>query len=86
MPGGLQRLGDKVCVVTGAASSLAEAVADRLTSEGATVVGVDQREHHVGAYSRQADLTDEAQVRELFASVRNDLGHNALARSVGSWA
>lgn len=74
MPGGRERLTNKVCVVTGAASALAETVVDRLASEGATVVGVDRREHRVGAYSRQADLTDEDQVRELFASVKNDLG------------
>ena len=67
-------MNDKVCIITGAASSLAAAVADRLTSEGATVVGVDVREHEVGAYARQADLTDEDQVRRLFASVRDDLG------------
>jgi NAD(P)-dependent dehydrogenase (short-subunit alcohol dehydrogenase family) len=74
LPTGLQRLTDKVCVVTGAASALADTVADRLTSEGATVVGVDRREHSVGAHSRQADLTDEDQVRALFASVKHDLG------------
>lgn len=74
MPGGLERLDNKVCVVTGAASPLAQPVVDRLTSEGATVVGVDRREHRVGAHSRQTDLTDEDQVRELFASVKNDLG------------
>jgi NAD(P)-dependent dehydrogenase (short-subunit alcohol dehydrogenase family) len=63
----LDRLTDRVCVVTGAASSLAQSVVDRLTSEGATVVGVDRREHAVGAHSGQADLTDEDQVRALFA-------------------
>jgi NAD(P)-dependent dehydrogenase (short-subunit alcohol dehydrogenase family) len=74
MRSGLERLTDRVCVVTGAASSLAQTVVDRLTSEGATVVGVDRREHSVGAHSRQADLTDEDQVRALFASVKHDLG------------
>jgi NAD(P)-dependent dehydrogenase (short-subunit alcohol dehydrogenase family) len=74
VPDGPARLKDKVCVVTGAASSVAEVVADRLASEGATVVGVDRREHSVGAHTRQADLTDEDQVRKLFASVRSDLG------------
>jgi NAD(P)-dependent dehydrogenase (short-subunit alcohol dehydrogenase family) len=68
------RLKNKVCVIAGAASPLAGAVADRLTSEGGTVVGVDVREHDVGAHARQADLTDEDQVRELFASIKNDLG------------
>jgi NAD(P)-dependent dehydrogenase (short-subunit alcohol dehydrogenase family) len=74
MTGDLKRLSNKVCVVTGAASTLAPPVVDRLTREGATVVGVDSREHRVGAHPRQADLTDEDQVRELFASVKHDLG------------
>jgi NAD(P)-dependent dehydrogenase (short-subunit alcohol dehydrogenase family) len=74
VPGGLERLTNKVCVVTGAASALARPVVHRLTSEGATVVGVDRCEHSVGAHARQADLTDEDQVRELFASVKTDLG------------
>jgi NADP-dependent 3-hydroxy acid dehydrogenase YdfG len=56
MPHAFERLKDKVCVVTGAASPIAEAVADRLTSEGATVVGIDQRQHGVGPHSRTADL------------------------------
>lgn len=73
--GGVERLANKVCVVTGAASALAQVVADRLTREGATVVGVDRREHRVGVDPRRADLIDEGQVRELFASVKNDLGH-----------
>jgi NAD(P)-dependent dehydrogenase (short-subunit alcohol dehydrogenase family) len=75
MPDGLARLEDKVCVITGAASPLAHAVANRLASEGAKVVGVDRREHAVGLSSRLADLTDEDQVRELFAGVRDDFGH-----------
>jgi NAD(P)-dependent dehydrogenase (short-subunit alcohol dehydrogenase family) len=84
MPTGAERLTNKVCVVTGAASALAEVVADRLTSEGATVVGVDKRQHSVGAHSRQTDLTDEDQVRELFASVRRDLGRiDVLYNNVG---
>jgi NAD(P)-dependent dehydrogenase (short-subunit alcohol dehydrogenase family) len=69
-----ERLKDKVCVVTGAASPIAEAVADRLSSEGGTVVGVDQRRHGVGPHSRTADLSDEDQVCELFAGVKNNLG------------
>jgi NAD(P)-dependent dehydrogenase (short-subunit alcohol dehydrogenase family) len=74
MPGGAERLKNKVCVVTGAASAIAEAVPERLASEGATVVGVDRRQRGVGPYSRTADLTDKDQVRELFAGVKNDLG------------
>jgi NAD(P)-dependent dehydrogenase (short-subunit alcohol dehydrogenase family) len=74
MAHGAERLKNKVCVVTGAASVIAEAAADRLMSEGATVVGVDRREHDVGQYSQTADLTDEDQARELFTGVKNDLG------------
>lgn len=74
MPQSPGRLKDKVCVVTGAASVIAAAAADRLRSEGATVIGVDRCEHGVGQYSRTADLADEDQVRELFAGVKNDLG------------
>ncbi|HWH12089.1 MAG TPA: SDR family oxidoreductase [Solirubrobacteraceae bacterium] len=84
MAGGAERLQDKVCVLTGAASPLARAVADRLTLEGATVVGVDMLDHGVGVQARQADLTDEDQVRELFASVRSDLGRvDVLYNSAG---
>jgi NAD(P)-dependent dehydrogenase (short-subunit alcohol dehydrogenase family) len=84
MPGGLERLTNKVCVVTGADSALAQVVADRLTREGGTVVGVDKLEHRVGAHSRLADLTDEDQVRELFASIKHDLGSiDVLYNNVG---
>jgi NADP-dependent 3-hydroxy acid dehydrogenase YdfG len=40
MPGGSERLANKVRSITGAASVLAEAVADRLASEGATAFTV----------------------------------------------
>lgn len=84
MPPGAGRFTDKVCVITGAAGAFAEAVADRLTSEGATVVGVDRHEHGLGAHSLQHDLTDEDQVRELFARVKQDLGRiDVLYNNVG---
>jgi hypothetical protein len=86
MPGGLERLTNKVCVITGAASGLAQVVAERLTREGATVVGVDKRVHRVGAHSRLADVTDEDQVRDLFASIKNDLGEVFAGKSVGEIA
>jgi NAD(P)-dependent dehydrogenase (short-subunit alcohol dehydrogenase family) len=75
MPDGHQRLEHKVCVVTGAASPLAGAVASRLVSEGAAVIGVDRLEHGIGRSPRQTDLTDEDQVRELFASIKDEFGH-----------
>lgn len=78
------RLAGKVCVITGAAGAFAEPIADRLAHEGATVVGVDRREHTAGTHRLQSDLTDEDQVRELFAQVKQDLGRiDVLYNNVG---
>jgi NAD(P)-dependent dehydrogenase (short-subunit alcohol dehydrogenase family) len=68
------RLQQKVCVVTGAAGGIGLASAERFASEGARVVGVDLLEHAVGELSLQADLTDEASVKGLYARVREELG------------
>ncbi len=69
-----RRLVDRVCVVTGAAGGIGEATVKRLASEGARVVGVDLLEHTVGELSLQADLTDEEQVREVYARVHREFG------------
>ena len=74
VPGHSDRLAGQVCVITGAAGVIAEAVAERLKREGATVVGIDQREHTVGELSLRADLTDEEQVRRSFARVHSPAG------------
>ncbi|HSS62592.1 MAG TPA: SDR family oxidoreductase [Candidatus Limnocylindrales bacterium] len=63
-----------MCVITGAAGGVGLATARRLAQEGATVVGVDLVEHAAGALCLQADVTDEAQVRDLYARVRDELG------------
>jgi NAD(P)-dependent dehydrogenase (short-subunit alcohol dehydrogenase family) len=68
------RLSNRVCVITGAASATGLAVAERLASEGAAVVGIDKREHAVGVRAIQADFTDEDQVRQTFATVKTALG------------
>ena len=68
------RLSGRVCVITGAAGGVGLATARRLTEEGATVVGVDRVEHTVGELCLQADVTDEMQVRDLYARVRDELG------------
>jgi NAD(P)-dependent dehydrogenase (short-subunit alcohol dehydrogenase family) len=68
------RLSEKVCVITGAAGGIGLATAERFAAEGARVVGVDLREHEVGALSLQADLTDEVSVARLYAEVRSELG------------
>jgi NAD(P)-dependent dehydrogenase (short-subunit alcohol dehydrogenase family) len=74
VPGHSDRLAGQVCVITGAAGVIAEANAERLKREGATVVGIDQREHTVGELSLRADLTDEEQVRRSFARVHSPAG------------
>src|SRR5579872_4501063 len=68
------RLDGKVCVVTGAAGGIGAATAELFEREGARVVGVDLREHSVGALSLQADLTDEAAVEDLYTRARAELG------------
>jgi NAD(P)-dependent dehydrogenase (short-subunit alcohol dehydrogenase family) len=68
------RLSEKVCVITGAAGGIGEATAAVFEREGARVVGVDLREHEVGALSLQADLTDERAVAELYQRVRGEFG------------
>jgi NAD(P)-dependent dehydrogenase (short-subunit alcohol dehydrogenase family) len=81
---GMQRFDGKVCVITGAASVLAEAVAVQLTSEGATVVGVDRRDHAVGTHSRRANLEVEDEVRDLFDGIKADFGRvDVLYNNVG---
>jgi short-subunit dehydrogenase involved in D-alanine esterification of teichoic acids len=68
------RLSARVCVITGVAGGVGQATARRLAQEGATVVGVDLVERAVGELCLQADVTDEAQVRDLYARVRDELG------------
>jgi NAD(P)-dependent dehydrogenase (short-subunit alcohol dehydrogenase family) len=68
------RLQGKVCVITGAAGGIGTASAEVFEREGASVVGVDVREHSVGALSLQADLTDEPAVESLYARARSEFG------------
>jgi NAD(P)-dependent dehydrogenase (short-subunit alcohol dehydrogenase family) len=63
-----------VCIVTGAAGAIGEVTAAVFEREGASVVGVDVREHGVGELSLTADLTDEGTVAELYARARREMG------------
>jgi NAD(P)-dependent dehydrogenase (short-subunit alcohol dehydrogenase family) len=61
----MQRLADKVAIVTGAASGIGKATVDLFRSEGATVVGADVSD---GADAR-ADAGREDDIRELIDKV-----------------
>ena len=71
MPG---RLEGKVCVITGAASGIGAETARLFGEEGGRVVGVDLAPGAVGEVSIEADVTDEAQVREVYARAGEELG------------
>jgi NAD(P)-dependent dehydrogenase (short-subunit alcohol dehydrogenase family) len=68
------RLDGKVCVITGTASGIGAATAELFRAEGATVVGVDLNESPGVDTSIVADVTDEDQVRDLYARTRDEHG------------
>jgi NAD(P)-dependent dehydrogenase (short-subunit alcohol dehydrogenase family) len=68
------RLGGKVCVITGAAGGIGLATASLFEREGGRVVGVDLLEHSTGELSLCADVTDEADVAQMFTRARDELG------------
>jgi NAD(P)-dependent dehydrogenase (short-subunit alcohol dehydrogenase family) len=70
----MNRLKDKVAVITGAAGGIGLATAELFAAEGAHVVGVDLREHEVGELSLTADLTDEQTVIDLYKTAREHFG------------
>ncbi|MEA2274132.1 MAG: hypothetical protein QOI98_2840 [Solirubrobacteraceae bacterium] len=68
------RLDGKVCVITGAAGGIGAESARLFGGEGATVVGVDLKEGAVGELALEADVTDEQQVQDVYARVRETYG------------
>ena len=70
----MNRLARKVCVITGAAGGIGSTSVQRFQDEGATVVGVDLTDDAPGDLSLAVDVTDEDQVRELYARVRAEFG------------
>jgi NAD(P)-dependent dehydrogenase (short-subunit alcohol dehydrogenase family) len=63
-----------VCVITGAAGGIGRATAALFAEEGAMVVGVDLSADSPGELALSVDVTDERQVREMYARVRDQLG------------
>ena len=81
-----QRLAGKVAVVTGGASGIGLATARRFAAEGATVVIADfnpvagaAAAAEVEGLFVQVDVTDEAQVNALFATVNETYGSVDIA-------
>jgi NAD(P)-dependent dehydrogenase (short-subunit alcohol dehydrogenase family) len=70
----MNRLQDKVAVITGAAGGIGAATAKRFSEEGARVAGIDLREHTVGDLHLTCDLTDEQQVKDVYQQVRDHYG------------
>ncbi len=68
------RLEDKVCVITGARGGIGTASAAVFAREGARVVGVDVVDGAPGELSLRVDVTDEQQVIEMYARVREQFG------------
>jgi NAD(P)-dependent dehydrogenase (short-subunit alcohol dehydrogenase family) len=68
------RLDGKVCVITGAASGIGAETAQLFEEEGATVVGADLNLESAGRLQLQVDVSDEDQVREMYARTRRELG------------
>ncbi len=68
------RLEGKVCVITGARGGIGTASAAVFEREGAHVVGVDVVDGAPGELSLRVDVTDEQQVVEMYARVREQFG------------
>jgi NAD(P)-dependent dehydrogenase (short-subunit alcohol dehydrogenase family) len=68
------RLDGKVCVITGAASGIGAETARLFAEHGGRVVGVDVNPGSEGELTIEADVTDEDQVRDLYAKARQELG------------
>jgi NAD(P)-dependent dehydrogenase (short-subunit alcohol dehydrogenase family) len=70
----VNRLQEKICVITGAASGIGAESARLFRSEGAQVVGVDLSPDAVGDLTIQADVTDPAAVEAMYTRTREEYG------------
>jgi NAD(P)-dependent dehydrogenase (short-subunit alcohol dehydrogenase family) len=70
----MNRLQDKVAVITGVAGGIGLATAELFEAEGAKVVGVDLKQHSIGELALQVDLTDERAVKDMYRQTRDKFG------------
>jgi NAD(P)-dependent dehydrogenase (short-subunit alcohol dehydrogenase family) len=70
----LGRLDGKVCVVTGASGGIGAATVELFAREGAHVVGADLAEGAPGELALRVDVSDEAQVRDMYEQVHERFG------------
>lgn len=92
----MQRLQDKVCLITGGAGSIGFAMAQRFQSEGAIVlladVNADKLAERMGSvegdgwHSFQTDVSQEAEVQRLFAEIEAQFGRlDVLVNNAANW-
>jgi 3-oxoacyl-[acyl-carrier protein] reductase len=79
------RFSGRVALVTGGASGIGAAVAERLRSEGASVASLDLQPASVdGVLALSGDVSSSADVERAVAAVERDLGHvDVLVCSAG---
>jgi NAD(P)-dependent dehydrogenase (short-subunit alcohol dehydrogenase family) len=82
----MRGLADRVAVITGAGSGIGLATATRLAAEGARIVAVDVDEtagksvaEETGGLFVQADVSDEDDVRRIYATARDTYGSVDIA-------
>jgi NAD(P)-dependent dehydrogenase (short-subunit alcohol dehydrogenase family) len=82
----MQRLQDRVAVITGAGSGIGLASAQRMAAEGAKIVAVDidkaageAAAEETGGVFKAADVTNEDDVRQLFDEVAAEFGRIDIA-------
>ncbi len=61
-------------MIGGAASAIGQAIAQRLSTEGAVVVGIDKKDHNTGSLTEIVDLSNEVEVQKAFARIHERAG------------